>query len=75
MNKNNCKVGQKVAYFPRSEVPTNKAEFGVVTELREKWAMVLYTGDTISKSTLYSDLEAIPDKLVTVGENDNGRYM
>jgi hypothetical protein len=69
MNKDNCKVGQSVTYFPNKEL--DEVEFGVVTELRNDWAMVLYEGDTISKATYYTDLEGEPKTLAPVGKKIN----
>jgi hypothetical protein len=70
MNKDNCKVGQNVAYFPSKT--SGEVEFGVVTELRDKCAMVRYEGDNISKSTYYSDLEVEPETLAPIGNrNEN----
>jgi hypothetical protein len=69
MNKNNCEVNQKVAYFPEGR--GEKTEFGIVTELRDNWAMVLYEGNTISKATHYADLEAVPKTLAPIGKSNN----
>ena len=70
MNKNKCKVGQNVVYFPNKQ--TAKFECGVVTEVREDHAMVLYDGDTISKATYYRDIEVEPETLIPVGtKNEN----
>jgi hypothetical protein len=55
MDKDNCKIGQKVLYTPSSGL--EGIEFGVVTEIRDSWAMVLYGGDTVAKSTRYEDLD------------------
>jgi hypothetical protein len=71
MNKNKCKVGQKVAYFPQGTVTTEKVEFGVITELRDNCAMILYEGDKIAKSTYYSDIEVEPVTLTPVGKSNN----
>jgi hypothetical protein len=69
MNKDNCKVGQNVTYFPSKQ--TVEVEFGVVTELRDAHAMVLYKGDIISKATYYSDIESEPETLAPVGKKVN----
>jgi len=70
MNKNNCKVGQRVTYFPTKVL--EGMEFGVVTELRDVCAMVLYEGDKTSKATYYADLEPEPATLAPVGrKNEN----
>ena len=74
MNKDNCEVGQNVTYFPSKTVDKiDEIEFGVITELRESWAMVLYEGDNISKATYYEDLESEPETLAPMGKrNENG---
>jgi hypothetical protein len=69
MNKDNCKVNQNVAYFANKKSDT--AEFGVITELRPLWAMVLYEGENISKATNYADLEAVPETLTLIGKEIN----
>lgn len=55
MDKNKCRVGEKVIYSPPNQ--PEKLEIGVVTELRDRHAMVLYEGDNISKATYYLDLQ------------------
>ena len=69
MNKDDCKVGQNVAYFPN--IKSGEVEFGVVTEVRDNWAMVLYERDNISKATYYADLEEEPKTLAPVGKKIN----
>ena len=53
ISRESCKIGMNVSYFPP---PNTKPELGVITELKEKWAMVLYEGDQTAKATYYSDL-------------------
>ena len=69
MNKDSCKVGQKVTYFPHHA--SGKVEFGIITELRDKLAMILYEGDNISKATYYSDFEVEPETLAPVEKKVN----
>jgi len=64
MNKDDCIVGQNVAYFPTKSL--DEVEYGIVTELRDNWAMVLYENNGISKATYYSALEIVPETLALV---------
>ncbi len=64
LDRKECEVGMSVSYLPHpmSESP----EFGIIVKLCEKWAMVKYNGDYLSKATYYSDL----NRVIKKGNND-----
>ena len=63
MDKKDCMVGQDIAYFPKGL--SGAVEFGIVTELRESWAMVRFEEQNISKATRYLDIEPVTEKLIS----------
>lgn len=60
LRREDCEVGMSVSYLshPQAESP----EFGIITKLCEKWAMVKFNGDHLSKATYYSDLNRVVSK-------------